>query len=68
VDKAEEFDFAVLALTPDDMIQSRGKSQESPRDNVLIELGLFIGVVGRKRTFIVYNRAADIKLPSDMLA
>ena len=66
VDKAEEFDFAVLILTPDDMVQSQGKSQRSPRDNVLLELGLFIGVVGRKRTFVVYNRTADIKLPSDM--
>jgi hypothetical protein len=66
VEKASEFDFAVLVVTPDDMTQSRGKSQQSPRDNVLLELGLFIGVLGRKRTFIVYDRSVDIKLPSDL--
>src|SRR3989338_7277274 len=52
VDKAADFDFAVLVVTPDDMTQSRGKSQQSPRDNVLLELGLFIGVLGRKRSFV----------------
>jgi hypothetical protein len=66
VDKAEDFDFAILALTPDDMVRSRGKTQQIPRDNVLLELGLFIGVLGRKRTFIVFDRTANIKLPSDM--
>src|SRR5437899_9214507 len=43
VNKAEEFDFAILVVTPDDMTQSRGKNEQSPRDNVLIELGLFLG-------------------------
>jgi hypothetical protein len=66
VDKAEEFDFAVLVLTPEDMTQSRGRRQQSPRDNVLLELGLFIGVLGRKRTMVVFDRSADIKLPSDL--
>jgi hypothetical protein len=66
VDKANEFDFAVLVITPDDMTRSRGKKQQAPRDNVLLELGLFIGVLGRKRTMVVYDRSADIKLPSDL--
>jgi len=66
VDKADKFDFAVLVLTPDDMVQSRGKSEQSPRDNVLLELGLFLGVLGRKRTFVVFNRNAGIKLPTDL--
>src|SRR5438105_1165493 len=52
VDKAGEYDFAILVVTPDDMTQSRGKSQQSPRDNVLLEVGLFIGTIGRKRTLI----------------
>jgi hypothetical protein len=66
VDKAPTFDFAILVLTPDDMTRSRGKRQQSPRDNVLLELGLFIGVLGRKRTMVVFDRSADIKLPSDL--
>src|SRR5260370_6782552 len=50
VDKADEFDFAALVVTPDDMTHSRGKDQPSPRDNVLLELGLFMGKIGRMRT------------------
>jgi hypothetical protein len=60
------FDFAILILTPDDIIISRGDSSQSPRDNILLELGMFIGRLGRDRTFIVYNRDAALKLPSDL--
>ena len=66
VDAADNFDFAILVLTPDDMTISRGSTQQSPRDNVLLELGIFIGVLGFKRTFAVYDRSVNIKLPSDM--
>lgn len=61
-----KFDFAILVLTPDDMILSRESVSQSPRDNVLLELGMFIGRLGRGRTFIVYNRDAGLKLPSDL--
>ena len=66
VEKADEFDFAVLVVTPDDMIHSRGAEQPSPRDNVLLELGLFMGKLGRTRTFVIFDRTAKIKMPSDM--
>lgn len=61
-----EFDFAILVLTADDLTVSRGKPLNSPRDNVLLELGLFIGSIGRDRTFAIYDRTAPIKLPSDL--
>ena len=61
-----EFDFAILVLTPDDLSISRGKRSHSPRDNVLFELGLFIGSLGRERTFAIYDRTAPMKLPSDL--
>ncbi len=61
-----EFDFAALVLTPDDLQQKRGESKNAPRDNVLLELGLFVGKLGRRRTFIVYDRGADLSLPSDL--
>jgi Predicted nucleotide-binding protein containing TIR-like domain len=62
----DRFDFAVLVLTRDDLILSRDQTAAAPRDNVLFELGLFMGGLGRLRTFIVYDRTADLKLPSDL--
>ncbi len=66
VERLPTFDFAVLVLTPDDVLVSRGVDTPSPRDNVLLELGLFIGALGRKRSFIVYERGQQLKLPSDL--
>lgn len=62
----KRFDFAIMVLTPDDLTYSRDRLKESPRDNVLFELGLFMGHLGRHRTFIVFNRTSDMKLPSDL--
>jgi len=62
----DQFDFAVLVLTPDDLVTSRDAAKQAPRDNVLFELGLFMGGLGRDRTFLVYNRKASLKLPSDL--
>lgn len=62
----DDYDFAALVLTPDDLLTSRDESSKAPRDNVLFELGLFMGALGRKRTFIVYDRTAKLKLPSDL--
>jgi hypothetical protein len=60
-------DFAVLVLTPDDETRSRGGERWSPRDNVVFELGLFFGRLGRNRCFLIEQRDADLKLPSDLL-
>ena len=62
----DDFDFAVLVLTPDDLVTSRQTEGIAPRDNVLFELGLFMGSLGRTRTFIVYDRKSGLKLPSDL--
>jgi predicted nucleotide-binding protein len=43
VNALDEFDFAVLALTADDLVISREQESSAPRDNVLFELGLFMG-------------------------
>ena len=66
VQALDEFDFAVLVLTADDLVTSREASLAAPRDNVLFELGLFMGGLGRDRTFIVYDRTAGLKLRSDL--
>ena len=63
----EQADYAVLVLTPDDVTESRGTASSSPRDNVVFELGLFIGRLGRQRCFFVYDKSAPPKLPTDLL-
>jgi hypothetical protein len=63
----ETSDFAVLVLTPDDLTQSRDHGAASPRDNVIFELGLFMGRLGRDRCFFLYDKTNDLKLPTDLL-
>ncbi|TWF53159.1 TIR domain-containing protein [Neorhizobium alkalisoli] len=63
LDKA---DFAILVCAPDDVTVSRNKEYSTVRDNVIFELGLFIGRLGRKRTFLVSPRGVDLHLPSDL--
>jgi hypothetical protein len=63
------YDFAVLVLTDDDQITCRKVTQASPRDNVVFELGLFMGALGRRRAFPLVAQTADgaPKIPSDLL-
>jgi hypothetical protein len=60
------FDFAALVLTPDDLVNSRELEAFGPRDNVIFELGLFMGYLGRSRTFILHQANARMKIPSDL--
>lgn len=66
-DQVVSSDFAVLVIGPDDKVHSRGQEFEAPRDNVIFELGLFMGALTRRRAFIVSPRGIDIKIPSDLL-
>lgn len=59
-------DFAILVLGPDDKIFSRGTDSDGPRDNVIFELGLFMGALSRPRTFFVVPADRPIKIPSDL--
>jgi predicted nucleotide-binding protein len=59
-------DFAILVLASDDRVLSRGNGSEAPRDNVIFELGLFMGALTRARTFFVKPCGVDIKIPSDL--
>jgi predicted nucleotide-binding protein len=59
-------DFAVAIASPDDVVESRGKSATIARDNVIFELGLFIGRLGRKRSLLLEPRGEEVRLPSDL--
>ena len=68
-----EVDFAAFIFAQDDWTiksvgtteQPSGAGQASPRDNVVFEAGLFGGVLGMRRTFILHANGA--KLPTDLL-
>jgi hypothetical protein len=66
VETLDAFDFAVLVLTPDDVSISRATKKQAPRDNVLFELGLYMGRLGRDRCYFIFDADAGIKLPSDL--
>ena len=59
-----EYRKAIVILGKDDCIKSRGKQYLAPRDNVLLELGICIGSLQLKNTFIVYPEG--VKFPSDL--
>ena len=61
-------DFAALVLSPDDRVISRNRTSEAPRDNLVFELGMFMGALGRSRTFLIRPHSADIKIPTDLSA
>lgn len=66
VQALEGFDFAVFIFSPDDLIKMREVSFSSVRDNVVFELGLFIGKLGRTRCIFVSPYGQDLHVPSDL--
>lgn len=62
----DDSDFAVAIAHADDITESRDKTWPSPRDNVVFELGLFMGRLGRERAILMEPREEKVKLPSDM--
>ena len=65
--EVQSADFAVAIMMDEDVTESRESQQSSPRDNVVFELGLFMGQMGRERTIVVTPRGVELKLPSDLL-
>jgi predicted nucleotide-binding protein len=56
--------FAVVLLTPDDEGNKRGhSSRPRARQNVVLELGYFIGRLGRDRVWAL--KRGDVEIPSD---
>jgi len=59
-----QFDFGMLIGTTDDEVKYRGDSVMQPRDNVLFELGLFIGRLGLSKCAFVIDK--ELKVLSDI--
>ena len=72
VELTREVDFAAFVFAQDDWTSANAtgppspdSGQASPRDNVVFEAGLFGGVLGMRRTFILHAHGS--KLPTDFL-
>jgi predicted nucleotide-binding protein len=63
---SERFDYACFILRRDDLARSRGRKLFTVRDNVILEIGLFLGALGRERVFIIFERGNKPDLPSDL--
>jgi len=59
-----QFDFGLLIGTSDDEVIYRGDAVMQPRDNVLFELGLFIGRLGLSKCAFVIDK--ELKVLSDI--
>jgi len=61
--------FAVVLLSPDDLGYVKGASLESAkfraRQNVIFELGFFVGKLGRERVCVLYQEVANFEMPTD---
>lgn len=65
--KSKSVDFSAFIFSPDDLAIMRSREQYVVRDNVLFELGLFIGSIGKERCFIIKPRDVELHFPSDLL-
>lgn len=60
--------FAVVLFTPDDIgypMASEQDKQPRARQNVVLEMGFFVGKLGRSKVFLLHKGA--VELPSDIL-
>lgn len=59
--------YAVVLLTPDDFGRSNSEDEDKPRarQNVILELGYFLGRLGRERVLALLK--GDVEIPSDYM-
>jgi len=68
IDALDDFDFGIFLFTPDDITKIRDKNFQTTRDNIVFEIGLFIGRMGKERSLILIPRGfEDFHLPTDLL-
>lgn len=65
MDAIEEVDFTIAIVGADDTLAMRGEVHEVARDNVHLEYGISLGVLGRRRSILLVCADDGVRLPSD---
>lgn len=69
MDYGEIASFAVILLSPDDLAYQAGADPSTARyrarQNVILELGFFLGKLGKDRTVVIHREADKFEMPSD---
>jgi Predicted nucleotide-binding protein containing TIR-like domain len=67
----DDADFGAFIFLPEDILilnrQNETSQTKVVRDNVLFELGMFVGRLGMDRVFMIKPRGKELHLPSDLL-
>lgn len=58
--------FGVFVFAPDDVTEMRREKKNTVRDNVILELGMFLGRLGKKKSFIIKPKNEDLHIPADL--
>jgi hypothetical protein len=69
LDALDTAHFGLFVFAPDDVTTVRGTAASTVRDNVVFELGLFVGRLGRERNFLLIPKGQEktFRLPTDLL-
>lgn len=72
IEKISDFSdvgFAVVCMSPDDVgrdgVADSGSDRPRARQNVVLELGFFLGRLGRDRVIVLHSEEPDFEMPSD---
>jgi hypothetical protein len=60
---SQRYHYGMFVATKDDPTVKKGSSIVEPRDNVIFEMGLFLGSMGVSRSFLLVEKGAE--LPTD---
>jgi predicted nucleotide-binding protein len=63
----ETMDFAVVLLAPDDLAAAGGEVPAALRDDLIFQLGVFVGSLGRERVALVVPQGAGTGIPVELL-
>lgn len=68
IGETKEADYAAFVFHPDDRVFIRENEHSSVRDNVVLELGMFIGALGLEKCFVLIPKSVDQKfrIPTDL--